>query len=180
MLKLSGKFLEDIDRKCTGHGTNVIKMHDLVNDIVMFSSNGTDINGKESQTLQDSIAELNKIRSVNWELEENQRPTYFDVPKLKTNAIKIVCPPDYPSLPTQQTNGGDQASPTKASEFEETNFTEDELQFMTDQMDARDLESMLNEESDDSSFDGRMPAEVEAAFEDFLNEQKDVFPLFQA
>jgi len=31
MLKLSGKYLEDIDRKYTGHGTNVIKMHEISN-----------------------------------------------------------------------------------------------------------------------------------------------------
>jgi len=180
MLKLSGKFLEDIDKTSTGQGANVVKMHDLVNDIAMFASDGTEINGKESQSLQGSVAELVKIRSLNWKLEENQRPTYFDVPKQKTNAIKIVCPPEYSSVPTMLTNGGDQASSTNARELDETNFTEDELQFMTDQMDARDLESMVNEESEDSSGDGRMPAEVEAAFEDFLNEQKDVFPLFQA
>jgi len=192
MLKLSGKFLEDWDKTSTGHGANVIKMHGLVNDIEKFVEDR-----KECPSLQDSVAELVKIRSLNWQVEENQRPTYFDIPKQRPNAIKIVCPQEYPRMLRKQKNAGDQASYTKASELEETNFTEDELQFMTEQLDARDLdslvdardldslvdardlESMLNEESEDSSVDGRMPAEVEAAFEDFLNEQQAVLPLFQ-
>merc|ERR1719510_515196 len=81
MLKLSGKFLEDNGKTSTGHGASSIKMDDLLNGIVIFASNVTEINGKESQSLQGSVAELVKIRSLNWQLEENQRPNYFDVPK---------------------------------------------------------------------------------------------------
>merc|ERR1719412_2423556 len=167
-------------------------MNDLVNDIQRFVGDQ-----KECPCLQDSVAELIKIRSLNWKVEENQRPTYFDIPNQRPNAIKIVCPREYPRMHRNQQNAGDQARNTKGSELEETSFTEDELQFMTEQLDARDLDSMVdardlesileardleamaNEESEDSSADGRMPAEVEAAFEEFLNEQQAVLPLFQ-
>jgi len=91
--------------------------------------------------------------------------------KARPNAIKIVAPPD---------GDQDKDAPCKQNKIDtsEPKFTEAELEFMNEAINETDIERFSDEPEDDD--DERMPVEIEAAFEEFLNEQEAVLPRLQA
>lgn len=196
MLKLSGKLLEDEERfsgedgKYSINYQYPIQINHLMDEIEKISKNQTE-ECQHSLELRESLDQLVKIRTLNWQAEASDCPTFFDMPQTKgplslastgrSHAIKIVNPRDE-SCKDQQSNGtsNKENHSTKSTCTllpEELALTEAELRFMSEQMDSTEFEYMMNgEESDHGSADGMMPAEVEAAFEEFLNEQQAGLP----
>lgn len=193
MLKLSGKLLEEDEKASSEDGTKATQLDNLMGTIEKLSQNEAEC----PANLRKSLAQLIKTRAANWEIEANDRPTIFDIPDPKgpaastasatgkrSNAIKIVKPPEEPTNRGPQngsnTNRGgnkpNSVSKTSAAlPPEEHGLTEAELRFMSEQMGETDSEAggvTGGGESDIGSIEGMMPEEVEAAFQEFLNEQK--------
>jgi len=177
MLKLSGKLLEV-------SGQPMTRLMDNIEMIIQKHSEGSE----PCLQLRNSILELVQIRDDGWLVQDCKRPTLFEVSNEastvsiseRPNAIKIVNPLNACDISTL--NAGDTSNAVNESESlaEDPKFTEEELTFMNEAIAARDLEKMIKEQVDNENQAERMPEEVEAAFEDFLNEQQAVLPRLQA
>merc|ERR1712133_63081 len=81
--------------------------------------------------------------------------------------IKIINPNDS----GQVSIAGDSKSSASGNNAEELEFTDAELQFMSDEIEANELAALLKDD------ELRMPVEIEEAYEEFLNEQQAVLPV---
>jgi len=191
MLKLSGKLLEDDESFSRENGTNTIQINTLMNEIEKISNNQTEA-CQHSVELREALAQLVQIRALDWQVEASDRPTFFDMPQPKVSterphAIKIVKPLDEPCK-NQENNARNERNHSTTSNDkllpEEHELTEAELRFMSEEIDGTELIEqmcMMNtDESDNGSVEGRMPAEIEAAFEEFLIEQQAGLPVYQS
>lgn len=170
MLKLSGKLLEE---SCaTSENTDGNQIDSL------FTALHSAIDRRAATSyLKESLNGLDRIRASNWHMDESQKSDIFNfeksslLSKARPNAIKIVAPPD---------GDQDKAAPCKQNNIDtsEPKFTEAELEFMNEAINETDIERFSDEPEDED--DQRMPVEIEAAFEEFLNEQEAVLPRLQA
>ncbi len=184
MMKLSGKLLEDEENNSTEAAIRTTQMNTLMHEIEILSKNDTE-GCQHPANIRKTFSHHLEIRYANWKLEESDRPTIFDIPEAngstsasggRSSAIKIVKPPEEPSANRgNQQNGYKQTNNTESSlPPEEQALTEAEFRFMSEQMGDTDSECMTGDgESDIGSVDGMMPAEVEAAFQEFLDEQQN-------
>jgi len=194
MLKLVGKSLEEDEKEANDESSK--QLQNLMDAIYLMSKNETD-GCQYPANLRKLLAQLIEIRAAKWHIEESDRPTVFDIPEARgpaastnlasgkrSNAIKICKPPSgYTEPPEPRTNRGNhqngkmghqQNNKSSAQLPPDTpELTEAELRFMSEQMGDTDSECMTaGGESDIGSVDGMMPEDVEAAYQQFLDEQQ--------
>jgi len=167
MLLLSGMLLE-LKNESTGHLPGQLDMDNLMLEVDNLLHEDS---LKCSEDLKVSLRELTKIRNNNWIVEEAKKPRIFDFEsftgKERPNAIKIINPNDSGLVST----AGDSKSNASVNDAEELEFTDAELQFMSDEIEASELAALLKDD------ELRMPVEIEEAYEEFLNEQQAVLPV---
>lgn len=171
MLLLSGKLLESRDKITTDLGANV-NMDSIMFEIDELINN--ELNSDTPDDLRHLLDELVQIRANNWDVKEDRRPKLFEIEQPtarieRSNAIRIVNPNDN-SLVRQT---GDSKIDSHGNDVEEPTFTDAELQFMSEEIEASELAAMLKDDN------LRMPAEIEEAYEEFLNEQQAILPVVQ-
>jgi len=190
MLKVSGEALES-DEKSGSTDGGCVNM-----DRVMEAVQSISVEDRCSSETKSLYSRLVEIRADQWKVQDSEKPTTFVIPEAKptkkgSNAIAIVQPPGEParnnkasaaaptpSVPSQDAkNNAINASssavhqPLSAADQE---LTEEELRFMAEQMGDDASESGCGPGGDvglisDAGSD--MPDEVEAAFQQFLDEQ---------
>jgi len=167
MLLLSGRLLEQ-KNESTGRLSGQLDMDSLMLEVDNLSQED---NLKCSERVKVSLSELISIRNNNWVVEEAKKPRIFDFEsstrKERPNAIKIINPNDSGLVST----AGDFKSTETVYNAEELEFTDAELQFMSDEIEANELAALLKDD------ELRMPVEIEEAYEEFLNEQQAVLPV---
>merc|ERR1719266_869028 len=152
MLFLSGQLLESRDKITTNLGTNNVNMDGIMFEVDELLNN--ELNNDTPDDLHQLLEELVQIRANNWEMDKDRRRKMFQIeqPTVRTersNAIRIVNPNDN-SIVRQ---ARDSKTDDNRENEEEPSFTDAELQFMSEEIEASEL-----------------PAEIEEDYEEFLNE----------
>lgn len=193
MLKVSGEALESDEKNASsGQCENMDRVMEAVQSISV-----EDRSSGETKTLYSRLVE---IRGAQWKVEDSEKPTTFVIPEAKptkkgSNAIAIVQPPGEPArnnkaasaaaapstktVPSQDAkNNAINASSSSAGQPEplsaaDQELTEEELRFMAEQMgdDASESGGPDGDVGLISDAGSDMPDEVEAAFQQFLDEQ---------
>jgi len=167
MLLLSGRLLE-LKNESTDPTPGQLDMDSLMLEVDNLLHEDS---MKCSEELKVSLKELIKIRNNNWAVDEAKKPRIFEFEsstrKERPNAIKIINPNDSGLVSI----AGDTKSSALRNNAEELEFTDAELQFMSDEIEANELAALLKDD------ELRMPVEIEEAYEEFLNEQQAVLPV---
>merc|ERR1712133_157816 len=167
MLLLSGRLLE-LKNESTDPAPGQLDMDSLMIEVDNLLHEDS---MKCSEELKVSLKELIKIRNNNWVVDEAKKPRIFEFEsftcKERPNAIKIINPNDSGLVSI----AGDSKSSASGNNAEELEFTDAELQFMSDEIEANELAALLKDD------ELRMPVEIEEAYEEFLNEQQAVLPV---
>merc|ERR1719189_2346119 len=153
MLFLSGQLLESRDKITTDLGTNNVNMDGIMFEVDELLNN--ELNTDTPDDLHQLLEELVQIRANNWEMDKDRRPKIFEIeqPTVRTersNAIRIVNPNDNSIVRQARDSKTDD---NRGNEVEDPSFTDAELQFMSEEIEASEL-----------------PAEIEEDYEEFLNE----------
>jgi len=191
MLKVSGEALESDEKNASsGQCENMERVMEAVQSI--------SVEDRCSGDTKSLYSRLVAIRQAQWKVEDSEKPTTFVIPEAKptkkgSNAIAIVQPPGEPARNNNKASvaaaaatatttvtpvaasqdAKNNAINAAASSAQEGELTEEELRFMAEQMgdDASESGGPGGDVGLISDAGSDMPDEVEAAFQQFLDEQ---------
>jgi len=191
MLKVSGEALESDEKNASsGQCENMERVMEAVQSI--------SVEDRCSGDTKSLYSRLVAIRQAQWKVEDSEKPTTFVIPEAKptkkgSNAIAIVQPPGEPARNNNKASAAAAAATATttvtpvaasqdaknnainaaASSAQEGELTEEELRFMAEQMgdDASESGGPGGDVGLISDAGSDMPDEVEAAFQQFLDEQ---------